>query len=51
MIERYRGNDLLNEPTLIIRNAIATMGVVRSSLTEKRDKIDQSRLKCIVGYY
>ena len=36
---KYRGNDLLNEPTLVICNTIPTMGVLRS-LTVERDKID-----------
>ena len=48
VIERYRGNDLLNEPSLIICYAIPTMGVL-CSLTVGCDKIDQSRLKRIVG--
>ena len=51
MIERYdRGNDLLNEPGLIICNAEPTMGVL-FSLAIGRDKIDQTRLKRIVSYY
>ena len=43
------GNDLLNKPSFIICNAVPAMGVL-CSLTVKRDKIDQSRLKRIVSY-
>ena len=50
MTERNQVNDLLYKPSLIICNANPTMGVL-CSLTVGRDKIDQSRLKRIVGYY
>jgi hypothetical protein len=43
----YRGDNLLNEPSLIVCNAIPTMGVL-CRLTVGRDKIDQSRLKRII---